>query len=113
MNSSLKFQPRCISFMSKPSRHCSDGTTRPRRSLFGRLTRILHLTTLRRFFATFCAFTYLEQKFSFLDKELDRYVADGLSFNRMSPKTAANVIRDLHECICMLQKDGLHTTFVH
>ena len=73
----------------------------------------LALDDFRSFFASFCAFSYFDEKFSFLDQELDRYVDQSLKFNRISLKTQSNIIKDLRECVCMLQQDGLHNTFVH
>jgi hypothetical protein len=73
----------------------------------------LALDDFRSFFAAFCIFSYLEEKFTFLDGELQLLIAKSLKFINAPSSLSDNVLQDLHECICMLQKYGIHTTFVH
>ena len=70
-------------------------------------------------FAAFSAMSYLEEKFSFGDEELETTAAKALQYvvkaaeitrTDISPK---QLIDDLRESVCMLQQDGLETVFVH
>ena len=73
----------------------------------------------RRCFAAFCAFSYIEQVFSFdVDSARDfatkavKYAAssaEGLS----KPVVPEKLIADLQEAVCMLQQDGLQLAYVH
>ena len=72
----------------------------------------LALDDFRNFFAAFCAFSYLEERFTILEGDLRRLTTRALKYAGVTAKTE-DVLRDLHECVCMLQKDGIHTTFVH
>jgi NACHT domain len=72
----------------------------------------LAIDDFKRFFAAFCAMTYLTESFSFSDQSLSRAVKKALDFTLIKAKPA-EVVADLRECVCMLQRDGLHTVFVH
>lgn len=72
----------------------------------------LALDDFKSFFSAFCAFSYLGQRFSFSEAELNELIMKSLSYTGISANNK-DVIKDLHECLCMLQQDGVHTTFVH
>ena len=72
----------------------------------------LAIDDFNKFFATFCTFSYAEQRFSFSDQELIQSVKNSLSYARVKANPS-DVIRDLYECVCMLQKDVNYTDFVH
>ena len=72
----------------------------------------LALDDFRNFFAAFCAFSYLDEHFSFPDALLTDLVKKALAYAELDCKEG-DILRDLYECVCMLQKDGLNTVFVH
>ena len=71
----------------------------------------LAINDFRSFFSAFC-FSYLEERFSFLDKDLRTATTKALKYAGLTTKID-DVLRDLHECLCMLQRDGIYTVFVH
>jgi hypothetical protein len=72
----------------------------------------LPLDDFRNFFASFCAFSYLEERFTLLEGDLRRLTTRAMKYAGVKAKID-DVLRDLHECVCMLQRDGIHTIFVH
>ena len=72
----------------------------------------LPIDDFRNFFSAFCASSYLKERFSFLDDEIRELIRSALQFTGISPNID-DVVKDLCECVCMLQRDGIHTIFVH
>lgn len=70
-------------------------------------------------FAAFSAFSYVEQLFSFDDDQLMRTAKQALTYMKQtnesfkSSVTEKQFIDDLLESVCMLQRDGLDTNYVH
>jgi hypothetical protein len=72
----------------------------------------LAIDDFRNCFAAFCAFSYLEEQFEFLDGDLRKLMVVALNYARVTAKVE-NVIRDLYEAVCLFQRDGVNTVFVH
>lgn len=70
-------------------------------------------------FAAFCAMSYLNEKFSFEEGELNETAESAVKYIKQLrsdvPKSvdSNNLIADLKEAVCLLQQDGLETAFVH
>lgn len=70
-------------------------------------------------FAAFCAMSYLDQKFSFPQEDLEETAESAVKYVKQAttgiPRslTAKTLIDDLKESVCLLQQDGLETAFVH
>lgn len=78
----------------------------------------LQLEEFRAYFAAFCAFSYLEEKYAFSDDSLIETAKLSAKYVKNSGELATSVsekdfVDDLFEAVCMLQKDGLETAFVH
>ena len=72
----------------------------------------LAIDDFRKFFAAFSVFTYMDERFQFSDAELIKFTERALNYGGIKAK-ADEVLKDLHECVCMLQRDGIITLFVH
>jgi hypothetical protein len=72
----------------------------------------LPIDDFRSFLSAFCASSYLDQRFSFTDEELRQLLRRALKYVGITPRVD-DVRRDLYECVCMLQRDGIYTVFVH
>lgn len=70
-------------------------------------------------FAAFCAMSYLNQRFSFEEDDLNETAESAVKYVRQAraglpkPLTAKTLLADLKEAVCLLQQDGLETAFVH
>lgn len=78
----------------------------------------IQLEEFRSCFAAFCGFSYIKEVFSFDDESLSDFASKAAKYTKNSGDIAADVksqefIDDLFEAVCMLQKDGVHTAFVH
>lgn len=78
----------------------------------------LQLEEFRIAFAAFCGLTYLKQKISFDEDSLINFVSKASKYGVNSgelkaPFNESKFVDDLFNAVCMLQHDGLETTFVH
>lgn len=73
----------------------------------------LAIDDFKRMFATFCILTYSDKKLSFSSSELKTYINHAIKLESIQNEKASNIIKDLTESICILQKDGQHYTFSH
>lgn len=70
-------------------------------------------------FAVFCAMSYLEEHYSFSEEQLNTTARNSIKYlvetgeNFPHTVTEDQLVSDLFESVCMLQKDGLEVTFVH
>jgi hypothetical protein len=70
-------------------------------------------------FSAFCALSYLEQQFSFSDDQLSTTANNAVKYMRQTSEgfpasvTGRQFADDLFESVCMMQKDGLESAFVH
>ena len=70
-------------------------------------------------FAAFCGMSYFYQTFSFKDIELEGYAQRSIDYIRNFNSnidqyvTAENFVLDLFETVCMIQRDGIESVFVH
>jgi hypothetical protein len=67
---------------------------------------------LQRIFASFCVLTYSKSKFQFNEEEVLNYVAKSLIQQRIK-SDSRQLLSDLTESICLLQKEGFEISFVH
>jgi uncharacterized protein YdeI (YjbR/CyaY-like superfamily) len=72
----------------------------------------LPIDEFRDCFAIFCATTYIAEKFTFTAAEL-RSAARTAVKQATSKIKPEQFIKDMRECVSMLQKDGLNFSFVH
>lgn len=72
----------------------------------------LSIDVFEKVFSTFCFLTYYENKISFDEIKILRYIEKALEFEKV---TASNgdFLRELVESICIVQKDGLEYVFSH
>ena len=73
---------------------------------------------LRDCFTAFCAISYFKDQFSFTDEKLYEIASDAIRYVNVRAKGKIDadpnsIVRDFTECVCMLQPDGIETTFVH
>jgi hypothetical protein len=66
----------------------------------------------RNFFSAFCFATYANNKYAFSRQEITSQIDKALKYCGLIA-TAASVLRDLIESVCIIQEDGLLYTFVH
>ncbi len=70
-------------------------------------------------FSAFCAMSYLDGKFNFKTSELTKFSAAAVRYVKRTQSgfpaklTNKQLIDDLFESVCVLQPDGLESTFVH
>lgn len=70
-------------------------------------------------FAAFCALSYLNGKFQFSDDALKDAAKAAISYSKQASTSFPreiepdSLIHDLFQSVCMLQRDGIETTFVH
>ena len=72
----------------------------------------LAIDDFRNFFSAFCMFSYAEENFAFMDIDLQKLVTQALQYAGVKAKSE-EVLKDLKECLCILQRDGIYTIFVH
>lgn len=67
--------------------------------------------------ASFCAISYIAEKFSFNATELQGYVDKGIKYSNNVIDdlsiTSFDFISDLRDAVCIIQEDGLNFVFVH
>lgn len=69
-------------------------------------------------FAAFCAFSYASQMFSFKDDQLEEKSRLAIKYLKDTNPNIGSIeykdfVQDLFDSVCMLQKDGTDTAFVH
>lgn len=73
----------------------------------------------RKAFSVFSAMSYLDEKFSFSDETLHHTADRAVSYLKQLTTSAPNqltgkqLVDDLFESVCMLQRDGTESAFVH
>lgn len=72
----------------------------------------LKIEDFRRMYAYFCAVSYFSEEYSFSESRCDELIRSSLHYCEMS-ENPTNIMNDLIESVCMLQRDGLYITFVH
>lgn len=65
-----------------------------------------------RVFSVFCLNTYIREKIEFNQVELLQYIRDAISYHK-SKVSPDDLLFDLVEAVCLLQKEGLSYFFVH
>lgn len=73
---------------------------------------MLSIDEFRKFFAAFCLFTYYDNKYEFLETELEDYVTKSLKISGIKSETS-KVINDCTEAVNLIQKEGLSYIFSH
>jgi predicted NACHT family NTPase len=67
----------------------------------------------RRLFSTFCLFSLLARDISFEEKNAKKYISDAIKFEGDLKIEAEAFLKDLHESISILIKDGNEYSFIH
>ncbi|UAK24671.1 NACHT domain-containing protein [Sphingomonas nostoxanthinifaciens] len=83
-----------------------------------KLKTILPKEDFKLLLSTFCAMSYLEQKFSFSRDAARRTAKAAITYSKQISESISEVLEDdfvcdLTDAVCMLQPDGLDLVFVH
>lgn len=67
--------------------------------------------------SSFCAISYLEEKFEFSRGEIENYIEKGIGYSqKINPDISADgqsFLGDMKDAVCLIQEDGLNLVFVH
>ena len=74
--------------------------------------RCLGIDAFKKFFYTFCLFSYYQQDFVFSEDLLRSYVKKSLAYQGIDV-AIDDVIRDITETVNLMQLDGLQYVFIH
>jgi predicted NACHT family NTPase len=72
----------------------------------------LPIDEFKRCLSYFCIATYLKERFSFTESQLNDDLTEALKRSSVSSQ-ADKLLTDLLESVCMLQRDGLQIVFAH
>ena len=94
-------------FLTLFNKHDSLKSLYKRKSFSG-----LPLDEFRKVFSTFCALSYADKKYSFGEGEIDRYLSKAIGICDVKA-SCDDLLNDLVDSVCMIQRDGLGFTFTH
>ena len=72
----------------------------------------LQIDDFAKLFSVFCLNSYVQEKTEFTRSEVSKYVTSAIAFFGLEVN-AENVIFDMYEAVCLIQKEGLSYFFVH
>lgn len=73
----------------------------------------LAIDDFKKLFSLFCILSYSDKKLSFSSSELEDYIKQSMQLENIKNEKVNNIIKDLTESVCILQKDGHQYTFSH
>ena len=72
----------------------------------------LPIDEFEKTFSYFCASTYVAEKFSFDEASIRNYLSEAIEYNDLTV-SVDELLSDLLESTCLLQRDGVDISFVH
>lgn len=73
----------------------------------------LPIDEFERFLRRFCFVTYLKSRYAFPFQDIVEEIRSALIIEGMKENSYSDLVRDLTETLCLMQRDGLLFTFVH